>query len=190
MYALEEYEQVIGACSTAFAVLNQRLESLNLESLDKHNGSSFKAKLNAVWNDDEVGMLRQNIRGQAIAITLLLSTFQADTSAKTYQLLRESKNQAIFQTVSDDARTLLSKSSRARTFTQRTVDHDVESSESVLGNDVFDFDDLIINSTAYRRAYHRYNSHAAKEKQPVDTKLEESREEYESRACTQLEYHT
>lgn len=76
-YALEEYEGVLGACSTAFSVLNERLEMMNLERLDKYNRSGFKAKFKAVWNDDEVALLRQNIRGQAIAINLLLSAFQA-----------------------------------------------------------------------------------------------------------------
>jgi hypothetical protein len=45
--------------------------------VDKYNESTFSSKLNAVWNDDEMNILRQNIRGQAIAINLLLSAFQA-----------------------------------------------------------------------------------------------------------------
>jgi hypothetical protein len=58
-------------------VLNERLMELNVYGLDKYNESTFISKLNAVWNDDEMNMLRQSIRGQAIAINLLLSAFQA-----------------------------------------------------------------------------------------------------------------
>ena len=76
-HALEEYESVLSACSVVFQVLNERLTELNKQSLDKNNESSFKMKVNAVWNDDELTVLRQNIRGQAIAINLLLSAFQA-----------------------------------------------------------------------------------------------------------------
>ena len=76
-YALGEYEDVLSACSIAFSVLNERLTELNVASLDKNNESSFRSKLIAVWNDDEMNVLRQNIRGQAIAINLLLSAFQA-----------------------------------------------------------------------------------------------------------------
>jgi hypothetical protein len=76
-YAIEEYESVLSACSIAFSVLNERLAELNMHGLDKYNEGTFKSKLNAVWNDGEMNMLRQNIRGQAIAINLLLSAFQA-----------------------------------------------------------------------------------------------------------------
>lgn len=85
-YAPEEYEAVLGACSIAFSVLNERLVEMNVRSLDKNNESSVKAKFKAVWNDDEMNMLRQNIRGQAIAINLLLSAFQAYVSPKSQSL--------------------------------------------------------------------------------------------------------
>lgn len=76
-YATEEYESVLSACSIAFSVLNERLTELNVYSVDKYNESTFISKFNAVWNDDEMNILRQSIRGQAIAINLLLTAFQA-----------------------------------------------------------------------------------------------------------------
>lgn len=82
-YAFKEYEGVLGACSVTFSVLNERLTELNVQSLDKNSESSFKSKLKAVWNDDEMNLLRQNIRGQAIAINLLLSAFQASVLSRS-----------------------------------------------------------------------------------------------------------
>jgi hypothetical protein len=76
-YATEEYEGVLSACSIAFSVLNERLAELNVYGVDKYNESTFISKLNAVWNDEEMNILRQSIRGQAIAINLLLTAFQA-----------------------------------------------------------------------------------------------------------------
>jgi hypothetical protein len=73
----EEYERVLSACSLTFSILNERLTKLNLQSFDKNYESSFKSKFNAVWNEDEMNLLRQNIQGQAVAINLLLSAFQA-----------------------------------------------------------------------------------------------------------------
>lgn len=77
VHALEEYEGVLGSCSITFSVLNERLTELNQEKVDKNNEGTFKSKLKLVWNDAEMDVLRQNIRGQAAAINLLLSAFQA-----------------------------------------------------------------------------------------------------------------
>jgi hypothetical protein len=71
------------------------------------------------------------------------------SSAKTYELLTNEKNRSILKTVSDDARTLITSRS-ARTATQKNV---LESSLSLIGDEEFDFDDIVVNSTAYRRAF-------------------------------------
>ena len=73
-FVLEEYEGVLSACSLTFSILKERLTKLNVQDL---NESSFKSKFNAVWNEDEMNLLRQNIQSPAVAINLLLSAFQA-----------------------------------------------------------------------------------------------------------------
>jgi hypothetical protein len=74
---LEDFHRVLGACSFTFAALNQRLTSLDLQSASKHNDSTFMAKVKAVWNEDEMALLRNNIRGLSEAIVLLLTVSQA-----------------------------------------------------------------------------------------------------------------
>jgi hypothetical protein len=76
-YILEDFQRVLGACSFTFAALNQRLTSLDLQSASKHNDSTFMAKVKAVWNEDEMALLRNNIRGLSEAIVLLLTVSQA-----------------------------------------------------------------------------------------------------------------
>lgn len=73
----DEYEAVISACSLTFAVFNQRIEELDVYGVDTNGKSSTKARLKTLWNDDEMNLLRNNIRGQATAITVLLAAFQA-----------------------------------------------------------------------------------------------------------------
>jgi hypothetical protein len=75
--AFEEYEAILNACSITFAVLNQRLEENETYSVDEKNRASSKAKLRALWIDDEMNLVRQIIQGQAIAVNLLVSAFQA-----------------------------------------------------------------------------------------------------------------
>jgi hypothetical protein len=74
---LEEYEAVLGACSLTFAILKERFAGLGLDGLNKRNESDFGTKLRYMWNEPQMDMIRQNIRGQAIAINLLLTAFQA-----------------------------------------------------------------------------------------------------------------
>lgn len=95
------------------------------------------------------------------------------SSAKAYRLLKETKNQRILKTVSDDKRSLLAKSHRAKTMSQKD---ELGSTESVIGDEEFDFDDIVINSAAYRRAYHSYTIKAAKTAGAENTKEKHEKE--------------
>lgn len=77
LLAVQELEVVLGASSLAFGILNERLSELIKVKTDRNHKATFKTKLTAVWNDEEVKQLRSNIQGQAIAINLLLAAFQA-----------------------------------------------------------------------------------------------------------------
>jgi hypothetical protein len=74
---MEDYEAVLGACSLTFAILSQHLEKLGLGGLNQKNESDVHSKLRYLWNESEMEMIRQNIRGQATAISLLLTAFQS-----------------------------------------------------------------------------------------------------------------
>jgi hypothetical protein len=76
-YILDDFQGVLGACSFTFETLNQRLASFDLQGVNKHNESTFMAKIKAVWNEDEMSLLRNNIRGLSEAVTLLLTVSQA-----------------------------------------------------------------------------------------------------------------
>ena len=76
-YLLEEYQAVLGACSLTFSILHERLTALGVDGLNQRNGSDFGSKLRYMWNESQMEMVRQNIRGQAIAISLLLTAFQS-----------------------------------------------------------------------------------------------------------------
>jgi hypothetical protein len=72
----EEYDAILSACSLTFALLNERLERLNLNGVNERNEFDVISKLNSVWNEGTMEMIQQNIRGQATAVTLLLTAFQ------------------------------------------------------------------------------------------------------------------
>lgn len=75
-YVQTDYRGILTQCFAVFTFLNERLEKLNVQQLNKRSQSSAKAKIRAVWSDSSMKELRGNIKGQVSAITLLLNTFQ------------------------------------------------------------------------------------------------------------------
>ncbi|KAF4632016.1 hypothetical protein G7Y89_g6114 [Cudoniella acicularis] len=128
-YVLEEYNAVLGACSLTFAILNERLEGMGLGGLDKKNTSDFSSKWKYMWNESQMDTIRQGIRGQALAINLLLTAFQSDAES-----LQSAWNQ------------------------RQSTGDDVSTTGSMLGDEEFSFDDIVINSKAYRRVFARQQS--------------------------------
>ena len=74
---LIEYEAVLGACSQTFSILNTRLGQIGLDRLNDQNESAFGSKLRHMWKESQIDTLRDNVRGLAIAINLLVNAFQS-----------------------------------------------------------------------------------------------------------------
>lgn len=91
-YVLEEYETVLSACSLTFSLLSEKLESLGFNGLNERHESDVVSKLNFVWKGSTMESIRQSIRGQAIAITLLLTAFQSCVSSIGVQNIRLTNN--------------------------------------------------------------------------------------------------
>ncbi|CZR58515.1 uncharacterized protein PAC_08407 [Phialocephala subalpina] len=152
-YVLEEYDAVLSACSLTFSLLNERLESLGLNGLNARNESDTASNLRFLWTEPTMETIRQGIRGQAVAITLLLTAFQSETTAKTYEIMRSRQVRRSLKSVSNDAKSLKYSVSIARARPS-----DLSTTSSAIGDEEFGFDDVIINSTVYRRAFMRQQS--------------------------------
>lgn len=76
-YVVEEYKAVLSACSVTFSLLNEKLGSLGIDGTNKKHERDVVSKLKFIWQESTMELIRQNIRGQAIAITLLLTAIQA-----------------------------------------------------------------------------------------------------------------
>ena len=72
----EDYDNVLGSCATIFSVLHERLKSFNLQALQKVNKATAGAKLKYTWNEQQIEILRTNIRGLVSALSLLLTALQ------------------------------------------------------------------------------------------------------------------
>ncbi|KAE8444344.1 hypothetical protein EG329_000654 [Mollisiaceae sp. DMI_Dod_QoI] len=146
-YMLEEYQALASACSLTFSLLNERLESLVLKGLNEKNENDVVSKLKFMAKEATMETIMQNIRGQASAITLLLTAFQAETTAKTYEIMKSREVKDSLKSVLDDVKSLrdsVSMIARPR---------DLSPSGSILGDEEFEFDDVVINAQAYRRVF-------------------------------------
>ncbi|KUJ13871.1 uncharacterized protein LY89DRAFT_736867 [Mollisia scopiformis] len=152
-FVLEEYEAVLSACSLTFALLNERLDGLGLNGQNERHGSDAISKINSVWKETTMESIRQNIRGQAIAITLLLTAFQSETTAKTYEIMKSQEVKRSLMSVSNDVKSLRDSVSMVP-----AKETDLETTGSVIGDEEFGFDDLVINSAAYRRVFMKQQS--------------------------------
>jgi hypothetical protein len=159
-YVLEEYEAVLSACSLTFALLSQKLESLGFNGLNEGNECDVVSKLNFVWKEPTMESIRQSIRRQAIAVTLLLTAFRScvsnrstdstanqscsENAAKTYEIMKSQEVERCLLSVSDNASSLSILIVRLS---------DLSTTESILGDEEFQFDDQVIDSVAYRKAF-------------------------------------
>jgi hypothetical protein len=75
-YVQADYRGILEQCFIIFALLNERLEKLNVQQLNKMGQSKAKGKIRAIWFGDSMMTLRDNIKGQVSAINLLLAAFQ------------------------------------------------------------------------------------------------------------------
>lgn len=60
----------------AFLLLNERLEGLTGTRINVRGEMTRVAKLNNMWNDQEMHNLLQNIQGQVVGLTVVLSALE------------------------------------------------------------------------------------------------------------------
>ena len=76
---MEKYPAALNACSLTFISLNEQLSKLSANETKSKYASDFSRKLRSLWNPStevQVETACQKIRGQTIAIGLLLHALQ------------------------------------------------------------------------------------------------------------------
>jgi hypothetical protein len=82
-YVLVEYESVLTGCQLVFTTFLARASELGLDQEDKLKEATFWEKVKYVWNEPQMQSLRGGISGQANAVGILLSVFQAYVNVST-----------------------------------------------------------------------------------------------------------
>jgi len=74
---LVEYESVLTGCQLVFTTFIARASELGLDKEDNLKEATFWERVKYVWNEPQMESLRGAISGQANAVGILLSVFQA-----------------------------------------------------------------------------------------------------------------
>lgn len=164
---MEEYVGVLQACYFSFSIFNRLMEKLGFQEIMHLNQASLTSKIQSLSSHTQMDMIIQSIAGLARAMNVLSMAFQSyetsrllayhrnplmssrETAIKASEVMRRTDTMKILERASGDSISLHDSLKRESSI--------MESSEidSVLGNEAFVFDDILINTTIYRRAFAR-----------------------------------
>ncbi|KAE8446167.1 hypothetical protein EG329_012392 [Mollisiaceae sp. DMI_Dod_QoI] len=141
-------------CTVLFSCLDEEILKITAH-YSEQGDLSFKGKTKAVWNHERLRELLDGLRGQQIAINLLIQLVQLDSLGEIQQMLAQNRpilTESIKRTQS------LRHSHPQVVFPPSVFSQDDRQSiysnaPSITGASEleFDFDDLIVNSRVYRR---------------------------------------
>ncbi|KAJ4178871.1 hypothetical protein NW755_012893 [Fusarium falciforme] len=156
---LMAFETALTGCMVVFSCLEAETRQLQSQ-----NSSSMGvwAKIRFMWNQDRLKELLNALRGQQTSIGFLLKILETDTLSDIQRSLRD--NRSRIQAGASQAQSLRSRNPSIRIGCESIFDNDtaklslfdIEAVSAVAPSELdFEFDDLVLNSQAYRRAFAR-----------------------------------
>ncbi|KAK3997782.1 hypothetical protein QBC44DRAFT_45574 [Cladorrhinum sp. PSN332] len=105
-------------------------------------------KIRHLWNEDEVAKNERGLGYQVQALTLLLQAIQMTSVVEQQRLISKDGNRKVLRRARDDASSYVDLTDEQLSMLQGTV-----ASETTGMDTMFDFDDLTLDSHAYRAAF-------------------------------------
>ncbi|ERF72070.1 hypothetical protein EPUS_04988 [Endocarpon pusillum Z07020] len=150
----EAFDTALLGCALTLSVLDEELRKLVQGGFIDTNALEPR-KLKYLVENERLKELLQQIRGQLLAITLLLNTYQTESISDLKKAVQENHN--ILKQIASRARSLWQESQHGDPA-QRPPEvvcgeqDSVFELSSIITDTRFDFDDEILDSRAYRRA--------------------------------------
>ncbi|KAF5020730.1 hypothetical protein F66182_7232 [Fusarium sp. NRRL 66182] len=161
---LMAFETALSGCMIVFSCLEAETRQL------RSKNPRVWAKLKFMWNQDRLKDLLHALRGQQTSIGFLLQILETETLSDIHKNLRANKSK--IQAPASEAQSLRSRNPSVKLDAQSIFDNDtskfslfnVEIVSGVAPSELdFEFDDLVINSKVYRRAFARAQSEMPKQ---------------------------
>ncbi|KAF5627253.1 GTPase-activating of the rho rac family (LRG1) [Fusarium tjaetaba] len=171
---LNVFEIALTGCMTVFSCLEAETRNLKLKNpgvLAKLPG--VFAKLKFIWNQDRLKELLEALRGQQTSITFLLSILEMDTLSNIQKDIRKHTRQ--IEATAAEAQSLQSRIPSIKIESESIFNKDAarlslfEATSNFAPSELdFQFDDLVINSNAYRRAFAKAHTENQKSHKQVE----------------------
>lgn len=178
---LNVFEVAFTGCMTVFSCLEaetRNLKQRNPTVLAKLPG--VLARLKFIWNQDRLKELLEALRGQQTSITFLLNILEMDTLSNIQKDIRKHTHK--IEATAAEAQSLQSRIPSIKIESQSIFDKDAsrlslfEATSNFAPSELdFQFDDLVINSNAYRRAFakaHAENQESYKQIEGRDVNID------------------
>ncbi|CAG8959751.1 hypothetical protein HYFRA_00001657 [Hymenoscyphus fraxineus] len=149
------FDVALTGCAMIYSCIEIEVEKLRSYADESdHPGWTDKSKF--LWNEDTMKRHLDNLRGQQITLTLLVSILQIETLADIHRIVKEKNTEDLLESAAVRTRTLRdaypqSKAPKSVFDTQQSENIRFGDGASILSSTTFEFDDAIVNSHVYRR---------------------------------------
>ncbi|OIW24754.1 hypothetical protein CONLIGDRAFT_105519 [Coniochaeta ligniaria NRRL 30616] len=149
-------DTALTGCTLLYSCLDDEVQSLRIQAQANATVElTWSQKSKVVWKDSTMKELLQQIRGQTSALSLLLQCFHFEHALETRHLL-VNQGEAIIQ-IKTNMSVLRSAYQSKHNMPEsvlgdkRSIQTVFADNASVMGDLEFSFDDIVVNSRAYRR---------------------------------------
>ncbi|KAL8770328.1 MAG: hypothetical protein Q9209_003964 [Squamulea sp. 1 TL-2023] len=149
-------DSALTGCYVVFDVLQVEVQKYTQSKNSESSNIGFRAKLRYVWNETAMQDVLTQMRGLQTALVLLLQLLGSETVVQLKKIMNNNTT-VLEQVVQRTSQFRVRRPSRAPksifdvSFTTQSLHYGEE--DSVISSTFFHFDDEVVNSQAYRRAF-------------------------------------
>ncbi|KAL1615766.1 hypothetical protein SLS54_008771 [Diplodia seriata] len=174
----DTFDTALTGCTIVYACLEDEIQRLAAGARDA-DAMTWKVRCRFIWREDTMRDLLSQLRGQQLALNLLVQMLQLESLQELKQLVRD--NNQMMSRVAQRSRSLRDTHPRVSSRVAESVFSSQRESvmsrvpsmaASTIDQTEFDFDDAVVNSRAYRRALAAAQQRPAKSRtvsEPVES---------------------
>ncbi|KAL1642648.1 hypothetical protein SLS58_005419 [Diplodia intermedia] len=174
----DTFDTALTGCTIVYACLEDEIQRLAAGARDA-DAMTWKVRCRFIWREDTMRDLLSQLRGQQLALNLLVQMLQLESLQELKQLVRD--NNQMISRVAQRSRSLRDTHPRVSSRVAESVFSSQRESvmsrvpsmaASTIDQTEFDFDDAVVNSRAYRRALAAAQQRPAKSRtvsEPVES---------------------
>ncbi|XDG07510.1 hypothetical protein ABKA04_007125 [Annulohypoxylon sp. FPYF3050] len=146
---LEEYNSLLGSCHMTFYILNKHMSAIRADTSPDTDKFSLRLKLQALSENRQMDQVSRTIMGLARGVRIICTAFEDENFTRATAILGSPETKRIVASISSDSVSLQDS------FHNATNSIETDTQEFEYDGQSSGIDDLLINTTLYRRAFVR-----------------------------------